>query len=384
LGFLVMSYSWFKVHHDILIDTRMRKFTAGEKWAWIVLLALASLNQEGRGSVQADDEDLADQCEFGSVKDWQYFKDKLKAKGMIDITPSGLSIVGWDRIQGRKPSQEPEATRERKQKERERKSGSQSAPEQRDLVDVTRMSHPVTRCHADVTPCHATDKTRSEEIRSEETRQDTQDPDRADVREISKTSEPEAGQAEKTPFNLDPFGGTKAVLNHYRLGHLVADGRREGSRSQSHLPNWNQQIRAGVTALSASGSLGSTYKESPLKEDHRICAYLDGLFFGLKKKDDIEQPTEYLRSISKLEAACKAGEIALEAVRAIKARQSAPQAFRVVTTGEKLASDLKAANSRRKGFIAGSQSVPGWLNRRISDLEKSIAAESAKSRSIAA
>jgi hypothetical protein len=200
--------------------------------------------------------------------------------------------------------------------------------------------------------------------------------------ERARESKLEASQKERTPYTLDSFGGSRVVLKHYELEHLIADGRREGSSSQSSLPNWGEQIQLGVTVLAEAGSLGSTYKASPLVERHRIFAYLDGLFFGLKKKD--EAGVEYLRSISKLEAAYKAGEIALEAKRAVEARESTPRAFRVVSRLERLESDLGQAEKERTDLVAGGSNPPGWLNRRIKDLTEAIEAEKNTHGSVAA
>ena len=52
-----MSMSWLKLHHDILSDIKLRKFNAQEKWAWVVLLILASENSD-RGKIAADDEGI--------------------------------------------------------------------------------------------------------------------------------------------------------------------------------------------------------------------------------------------------------------------------------------------------------------------------------------
>lgn len=365
-----MSYSWLKLHHDVISDFRMRKFSPQEKWAYVVLMVLASSNEAERGTVVGDDEDLADHCEFNTVQDWLYYKDKLKAKGMIDILQGRIRIINWESRQGKNPSDSTEATRERKRKQRAQKTVKTEA-QNPDSVVETLICHDMSRgCHDNVTTQTRSDQKRPEEIRQEET---TQESDRTIVRGVSEISGPESGQKEKTPYNLDGFGGAKAVLKHYELEHLIADGRREGSSSQASLPNWGEQIQTGVTVLAGAGSLGSTYKASPLTERHRIFAYLDGLFFGLKKKD--EAGVEYLRSISKLEAAYSAGEMALEAKKAVEARESTQRPFRVVSALEKLESDLEQAEKERTDLNAEGSNPPGWLNRRIKDLSEAIEAE---------
>jgi hypothetical protein len=176
------------------------------------------------------------------------------------------------------------------------------------------------------------------------------------------------GEKEPTPYNLDPMAGPSQVLAHYGLDHL-AEGRRSGS--QARFPNWNEQAQKGVTARCVDGRLGSGYKESPLTKPHETIEYLDRQFAKLKQKDD----AAYLEAIRSLEAAYKAGEIALEAKRAVEARESTPRTFRVVSRLEKLESDLGQAEKERTDLVAGGSNPPGWLNRRIKDLTEAIEAE---------
>ncbi|MCG9891062.1 MAG: hypothetical protein MH252_08305 [Thermosynechococcaceae cyanobacterium MS004] len=142
-----MAITWFKLHHDVLNDIKLRRFTAQEKWAWVALLVLASQNKD-RGFIAADDEDIADACEFNTTQDWLYYRDKLVAKGMIEFSPSGLRIIHWESRQHEKLSDKPEATRERKRRQRAKhKDISEDAS--RDVTPQSRPSHAlVTRCHA--------------------------------------------------------------------------------------------------------------------------------------------------------------------------------------------------------------------------------------------
>ena len=152
-----MTMQWFKLHHEIIHDIKLRRFSAVEKWAWITLLCLASQSST-RGKIEADDEDIADICEFNNTQDWLYFKDKLKSKGMIEFVDGGMAIANWERRQYDKPSDKPEATKIRKQQQRQRQKEQQQA-------GVTPLSRQVTPSHA-----IDTDKTRSEETRSDQIR----------------------------------------------------------------------------------------------------------------------------------------------------------------------------------------------------------------------
>lgn len=145
-----MSISWLKLHHDVLSDIKLRRFSVQEKWAWVVLLVLASQSKD-RGYITADDEDIADACEFNTTQDWLYYRDKLIAKGMIEFTGTGLQVVNWESRQYVKPSDTAEATRERKRRQRAKSKDKEEVMSR----DVTPMSRP---CHEVSQKCHTTDK----------------------------------------------------------------------------------------------------------------------------------------------------------------------------------------------------------------------------------
>ena len=159
-----MSYTWFKLHHELPDDIKLRRFTPQEKWAWVVLLCLASKGKT-RGVIDADDDDIAEYCEFNSTQDWLYFRDKLIAKGMLEIGGSGcLEILHWKDRQYDKPSDRPEAVNARVRKHRESKKAKQAKQSE---TPCNALPSP---CNADETPQTRSDKTRSDKTRSEEKR----------------------------------------------------------------------------------------------------------------------------------------------------------------------------------------------------------------------
>ncbi|MBD2316630.1 hypothetical protein [Phormidium tenue] len=161
--------TWFKLHHEIVDDIKIRRFSSQEKWAWIVLLCLASKSSD-RGTVTADNDDLADYCEFNSTQDWLYYRDKLITKGMLEISVTGcLKIVHWDDRQSKKPSDDPARIKERVAKSRAKKK-SESASRSQD--DVTRYIALQSESNADVSPQIRLDQIRSEEIRRDQIKQD--------------------------------------------------------------------------------------------------------------------------------------------------------------------------------------------------------------------
>jgi hypothetical protein len=156
-----MSMTWFKLHHEIIDDIKIRRFSAQEKWAWIVLLSLASKSSD-RGKVTADNEDLADYCEFNSTQDWLYYRDKLIAKGMIEINATGgLTIVHWNDRQAKKPSDDPSRVKERVTRSRAKRKSETASQSQE---DVTRYKALQVECNADVSPQK---RERSDQNRSE-------------------------------------------------------------------------------------------------------------------------------------------------------------------------------------------------------------------------
>lgn len=192
-----MSYTWFKLHHELPDDIKIRRFTPQEKWAWVVLLCLASKSTE-RGVITADDEDIAEYCEFNTTQDWLYFRDKLISKGMLEHDASGnLHVLHWDDRQYEKPSDRPEATRERKRRQREKEKALKNA-------STEGMSHDVTR---DSRPCHDTDKIRSDQTRQEEIRKE-------EIKENSLSADvvvsppPKKSSRQKKSFDSDAWLST--------------------------------------------------------------------------------------------------------------------------------------------------------------------------------
>jgi|GEM_PF-3128527 len=161
-----MTMTWFKVHHEIVDDIKIRRFTSQEKWAWIALLCLANKSSE-RGTIDADEDDIADYCEFNSTQDWLYYRDKLIVKGMIEIGSSGkLLIVNWHKRQDRKPSDQPEKVKKRVAASRAKKKAESRSSAKPESV--------VTPCNAIQGECNANVslQTRSDQIRGDETRED--------------------------------------------------------------------------------------------------------------------------------------------------------------------------------------------------------------------
>lgn len=134
---------WFRLYHDLPNDRKLRKFSPQQKWAWVVLLCIASESKD-RGYIrETDDSDTADYCGFESTQDYLFFVDKLRQKGMVEPVAGGIKITHWEDRQYIKPSDLPEATRARKRKQRKKlknstEEGVPSNIENDDHENVTR------------------------------------------------------------------------------------------------------------------------------------------------------------------------------------------------------------------------------------------------------
>lgn len=151
--------TWFKLHSDFRNDPKIKRLPIAERYAFIILLCLAN-ESEIRGTIAGlDDDDIAFELEMQS-EDWQTLKAKFKIKGFIDFTKDQILIRNWDKRQYDKPSDHPEATKQRKRLQREKAKLLKGE-------DVTPMSR-------DVTPMSRArvDQSRLEEIRSEEIREE--------------------------------------------------------------------------------------------------------------------------------------------------------------------------------------------------------------------
>lgn len=114
---------WFKFWTSAREDAKLRSLTDAEFRCWMMLLCLAA---EDEGAVDMTDPDMV--CiEIGLTDDdgepcttsLSAIVAKLERRRLVTVTDSVLSFNGWERRQS-KPSDRPEAVRERKRRQRER------------------------------------------------------------------------------------------------------------------------------------------------------------------------------------------------------------------------------------------------------------------------
>lgn len=90
---------WFRFYHEFRHDTKMKRMPIPHRYAFVVLLCLASENS-ARGRITGlDDEDIAFELEM-ELEDWQTLKSKFRVKGLIELGPDGTIIIAnWDKRQ---------------------------------------------------------------------------------------------------------------------------------------------------------------------------------------------------------------------------------------------------------------------------------------------
>jgi len=160
-----MKYPWFKLQSGIRNDPKLKRMPIHQRYAYIVLMCLASESEE-RGTIfDLDDEDLAFELEM-NLEDWKTLKAKFRVKGLIEFEMSTLTICNWENSQYDKPSDRAEATRRRKQEQRARNAAKKAIEDAIPSQNVT----PVTPLSRDVT--QNVTQIRREEIRSDQKRSD--------------------------------------------------------------------------------------------------------------------------------------------------------------------------------------------------------------------
>lgn len=160
-----MKYPWFKLQSGIRNDPKLKRMPIHQRYAYIVLLCLASESEERGTIIDFDDEDLAFELEM-NLEDWKTLKAKFRVKGLVEFEMSTLTICHWDNMQYDKPSDRAEETRRRKQEQRARDAAKKAIEDSVVTQDVT----PVTPLSRDVT--QNVTQIRLDEIRSEEKRLD--------------------------------------------------------------------------------------------------------------------------------------------------------------------------------------------------------------------
>ena len=121
---------WFRVYSEIKDDPKMLELDFDQRWVWITLMAMASESGERGVIAYTRPRGLAASLRI-EVDRLTETLGLLEELGMVTVEDGSIRLSHWDDRQYDKPSDTPEAARDRKRRSRAR--------------------------HAHVTPSHATD-----------------------------------------------------------------------------------------------------------------------------------------------------------------------------------------------------------------------------------
>ncbi len=138
-----MSMSWLKLYTESRNDAKLRSLSADEFRVWFNLLCFSG-EQAERGVIDLPLDLLAIEVSGADTELLAATIKRLIALRILAQEDKSLTFINFIKRQQRKPSDEPEATRERQKKARKKRHNE-------------RDSDSVTPCHAMSRDCHATD-----------------------------------------------------------------------------------------------------------------------------------------------------------------------------------------------------------------------------------
>lgn len=185
---------WFRLYSEARNDAKLRSLTDGQHRIWFNLMCYAG-EFESRGLVPIYDEELLSiEVANSDIDLLKETVEKLKKLRIITIEDNTIVFINWNKRQYDKPSDRPEATKERKQKSRQLK----------------KQSH-------DVTPSHAT-YTDTEQIQN---RTDTEK--EAEAEEIKDTDFAEQIENWTPEEPSEPIGGGFGDTDSLKLSYRMME-----------------------------------------------------------------------------------------------------------------------------------------------------------------
>lgn len=89
---------WFRVHHAVFTNTKFKRLSTPERYYYLHLYYLASINSERGAISDLDDEEIAFELDL-ETEDWLTLKAKLRVKGFIEFGRKTLIITNWSKEQ---------------------------------------------------------------------------------------------------------------------------------------------------------------------------------------------------------------------------------------------------------------------------------------------
>jgi hypothetical protein len=139
---------WLRLYTEIVDDPKIRDFTGDQFRDWIYVLCLARESSE-LGFINQTVKDMAWRLRR-PMKKLQTNLELFADRGMIELTAEGVKVLHFAERQYDKPSDMPEATRDRKKKSR--RCHADVTPESRDITEQNRTEQNRDRTETEQTP----------------------------------------------------------------------------------------------------------------------------------------------------------------------------------------------------------------------------------------
>jgi hypothetical protein len=357
---------WFRLYHDLPNDRKLRKFSSQQKWAWVVLLCMASESGD-RGYIRdIDDEDTADCCGFESTQDYLFFIDKLRQKGMAEPIEGGLKITNWEERQYTCPSSSKEATRDRKRKQRAKQKSLANADTEESSAVEEENGHGVTS--RDIAGHH---DNRSE-IRDQIQRSD---PEREEKKEKSDRE-----KVLSSPSGIEPEKSTTPSEAQVSFSDFPESGRNSDAQNFNERFEKPQFRKSAFPWLEKGGSYvdgfvmylaEAWYKKHP-QGDRRIKA-VDGIRWASSQRAKPEDKAAMNEAWKCYELDLEAKDRAAEAevVRLVDFGKTKGNPFWTTTYGEvlglKLSKFLEYKKAKTVEVIGISQNAEAYRVQYLKD-----------------
>lgn len=227
--------NWFRFYHEVVDDPKVQELSPDLFKAWVNLLCIGS-QQDERGVLPELDK-IRYRLRMTAHEALAMIT-ALEAAGLIEDIGGVLSIHNWNGRQFTlKPSDAPEATRERKQRQRERDRAK------------TNVSRPVTRGHA---PEEITEiEERRGEERGERTREAVPAP---------PTPPPHQAQSIVQDFDVDDAMTNWALAKGFDFATISTETEKFKLHYEANgkpMKNWAAAWRSWMTKVAEFASRGS-------------------------------------------------------------------------------------------------------------------------------
>ena len=204
---------WLRLYSEARNDAKLRMLTDSQHRVWFNLLCFAGEQDDGRGVIHGYEESLlAVEVASGDCELLVATLERLRQLRIVVVEGETITFINFSKRQYDKPSDQPEATAQRKRVSRARAKGEPWA-ESAAIAEEAMLSH-------DVTPSHALDT---------DTETDTEVGDASASPTVGGTRSP--GQVYAL---VDAFAVGKGLAK----GEIVGRSRKDAYNALADAPSW--------------------------------------------------------------------------------------------------------------------------------------------------